>query len=147
MGLETERKYLVKDSSYRNLSFKSSVITQGYLNPDPERTVRIRIKDETGFLTVKGKNIGDTRLEFEYEIPLQDARTLLGLCDGCVVEKIRHYVNYSGFIWEVDEFQGRNASLVVAEIELPSSDVDFDVPGFIGAEVTGDPNYYNSNLS
>lgn len=89
MGLETERKYLVKDSSYRNLSFKSSVITQGYLNRDPERTVRIRIKDETGFLTVKGKNIGDTRLEFEYEIPLQDARTLLGLCDGCVVEKIQ----------------------------------------------------------
>ncbi|MDE7116430.1 MAG: CYTH domain-containing protein [Muribaculaceae bacterium] len=147
MGFETERKYLVKDESYRNLAFKSSVIAQGYLNRDPERTVRIRIKDDRGFLTVKGKNTGDTRLEFEYEIPLDDARTMLGLCDGSVVEKIRYYVNYSGFVWEVDEFQGRNASLVVAEIELPSSDVDFDVPDFIGAEVTGDPNYYNSNLS
>ena len=134
MGVEIEKKYLVKNDSYHGLAYKSSRIAQGYLNRDPERTVRVRIKDDKGFLTVKGKNRGIERLEFEYEIPLADA------------EKVRYYVKHDGFVWEVDEFKGELAPLVVAEIELPSCETSFSLPPFIGKEVTGDPRYYNSQL-
>lgn len=146
MGVEIEKKYLVKNDSYRGLAYKSSRIAQGYLNRDPERTVRVRIKDDKGFLTVKGKNRGIERLEFEYEIPLADAEAMLSLCCGKILEKVRYYVKHDGFVWEVDEFKGELAPLVVAEIELPSCETSFSLPPFIGKEVTGDPRYYNSQL-
>ncbi len=146
MGIEIEKKFLVKDDSYRRLAYKSSRIAQGYLNRDPERTVRIRVKDAKGYLTVKGKNDGDTRIEFEYEIPLKDAESMLALCSGNILEKTRYYVMYEGFVWEIDEFHGLAAPLVVAEIELPSSDTHFAIPSFILEEVTGDPRYYNSQI-
>lgn len=146
MGVEIEKKYLVKNDSYRGVAYKSSRIAQGYLNRDPERTVRVRIKDDKGFLTVKGKNRGIERLEFEYEIPLSDADAMLSLCSGKILEKVRYYVKHDGFVWEVDEFKGELSPLVVAEIELPSCETSFSLPPFIGKEVTGDPRYYNSQL-
>lgn len=146
MGVEIEKKYLTKNDSYRELAYKSSRIAQGYLNRDPERTVRVRIKDDKGFLTVKGKNRGIERLEFEYEIPLADADAMLSLCSGKILEKVRYYVKHDGFVWEVDEFKGELAPLVVAEIELPSCETSFSLPSFIDKEVTGDPRYYNSQL-
>lgn len=146
MGVEIEKKYLVIDDSYREAAYKSSRIAQGYLNKDPERTVRVRIRDDKGFLTIKGKNHGIERLEFEYEIPLADAETMLYMCSGKVIEKIRYYVKHDGFVWEVDEFKGELSPLTVAEIELPACDTVFSCPAFIGKEVTGDPRYYNSQL-
>lgn len=147
MGVEIEKKFLVKDDSYRIMAKCVSKIVQGYLNRDPERTVRVRIKDNIGFITVKGKNEGDTRLEFEYEIPLNDAKSMLKLCSGRVLDKSRYYVEFEGYVWEVDEFHGSLEPLTVAEIELPSSDTVFPVPPFIGKEVTGESKYYNSQLS
>lgn len=121
-------------------------MAQGYLNRDPERTVRVRIAGDKGYLTIKGKTEGDTRLEFEYGIPLHDAEEMLKMCEGKIVEKTRYYVPFGGHTWEVDEYAGRLKGLVLAEIELPESTHDYDVPPFCGDEVTGDPRYYNSNL-
>ncbi len=146
MGVEIEKKFLVVNDSYRRLAYDSCRIAQGYLNKDPERTVRVRIKGDKGFLTVKGKNHGIQRLEFEYEIPLEDAEAMLDLCGGNIIEKERYYVRHEGFIWEVDEFKGNLEPLVVAEIELPSCDTSFPMPSFIGNDVTGDLRYYNSQL-
>ena len=145
MALEIEHKYLVKDDSYIDMTSSHAEIAQGYLNRVPERTVRIRIAGEKAYLTVKGKNSGDVRLEFEYEIPLADAHQMLPLCEG-VIEKTRYYVEYDGHRWEVDRFKGSLAPLVTAEIELPSSDTPYSLPPFIGENVTGNPRYYNSNL-
>lgn len=146
MAKEVERKYLVIDDSYKKIATNSYEITQGYLCRVPESTVRVRIKGHRAFLTVKGKTSGCVRDEWEYEIPLSDAREMLKLSSGGVLEKTRHIVNHEGKIWEIDEFHGRLAGLTVAEIELESPDEEFAIPPFAGKEVTGDPAYYNSNL-
>lgn len=146
MSLEIEHKYLVDNDSYLELATSSVHILQGYLSRTPEAVVRVRIADDRGFLTVKGKNTGDTRLEFEYEVPLQDACQLLELCPGRILDKTRHHVPYRGHKWEVDIFHGDRNGLRTAEIELPSSDTAYDLPPFLGRNVTGDPAYYNSNL-
>lgn len=146
MGLEIEHKYLVKDDSYKAMAEQRVDIRQGYLNRDPERTVRIRTKGTRGYITVKGINVGDTRSEFEYEIPYDDARKMLEMCQGLVIHKIRWLVPFQGMTWEVDEFLDILAPLVTAEIELPHSDYPYSLPPFIGEDVTGDPRYFNSSL-
>lgn len=146
MGLEIERKFLVNNDSFKDIAISHSNIRQGYLSREPERTVRIRIKDDRGFITVKGKNSGAVRLEFEYEIPLADAEKMLGLCSGKILDKTRYNVKFGGYLWEIDVFHGLDEQLTVAEIELPSADASFEIPDFIGEEVTGNPRYYNSML-
>jgi len=145
MATEIERKFLVRNDHWRTPS--GVRYSQGYLNRDRERTVRVRIAGVRGFLTIKGRSVGASRAEFEYEIPLADAQALLALCDGPLVEKIRHLVPHAGMSWEVDEFLGDNAGLVVAEIELSSEDQAFEHPDWLGEEVTTDPRYYNSSLA
>ena len=146
MALEIEYKYLVKNDSYRLLASESVSIFQGYLSRDPERTVRVRIKGDKGFLTVKGKSSGAVRYEFEYEISIDDASKMLGMCIPPILEKIRYIVPFEGHLWEVDEFLGHKRGLVTAEIELMSADEHYLIPDFIGENVTGNPEYYNSNL-
>jgi len=145
MGLEIERKFLVRGDAWRQLV--PTYLCQGYLNRDKARTVRVRIAAESAWLTVKGASQGAVRSEFEYAIPLADARQLLALCDGPLIEKQRHLVAHAGHTWEVDEFLGANAGLVVAEIELSDEGEAFEVPEWAGAEVTDDARYFNSNLA
>lgn len=148
MAKETERKFLVTDTSYRRLAHNHEEITQGYLSTAPDATVRVRIKGSMAFLTVKTRNIGATRDEWEYPIPPGDARDMLS-APGCsaVIDKTRYYVNHGGLTWEVDEFHGRHEGLVVAEVELEREDAPYEKPPFAGDEVTGDPRYYNSTLA
>lgn len=146
MALEIEHKYLVISDEYRAMSSESVRIRQGYLNRRPEGTVRVRIKGTKAFLTVKGRTSGDTRLEFEYEVPVREAEQMLQMCDGAEIDKTRYLVRYGDHTWEVDEFHGLRQGLVVAEIELDESRHDYRLPPFVGREVTGDPKYYNSNL-
>jgi len=145
MGIEIERKFLVTGFEWQKAA--GVRYCQGYLNRDKERVVRIRLAGEKAFLTIKGKSVGATRAEFEYEIPVADAEHLLKLCDGPIVEKVRRVIVHHGDKWEVDEFFGENADLVVAEIELRSEDQAFARPDWLGEEVTNDPRYYNSSLS
>ena len=145
MGLEIERKFLVRGDAWRQPA--PTYLCQGYLNRDKARTVRVRIAAESAWLTVKGASQGAVRSEFEYAIPLADARQLLALCDGPLIEKQRHLVAHAGHTWEVDEFLGANAGLVVAEIELSDEGEAFEVPEWAGAEVTDDARYFNSNLA
>ncbi|MDE5871375.1 MAG: CYTH domain-containing protein [Muribaculaceae bacterium] len=146
MAFEIEYKYLVENDGYKVRATDVCRISQGYLCRDPERTVRVRIKDDKGFLTVKGKNHGAIRFEFEYEIGLEDAEKMLQMCVAPILEKTRYIVPFDGHIWEVDEFSGCKAGLVTAEIELTSEDEVYSIPDFIGENVTGNPAYYNSNL-
>ena len=146
MAFEIEHKYLVVNDSYRELATKKENIRQGYLNRNPDRTVRIRVMDDKGFLTVKGRNHGEHRLEFEYEIPLHDAEEILRLSEPGIVEKTRYYVPYDGMVWEVDEFHGSLNGVVVAEVEIPEVGTTYNKPSFIGQDITGDPKFYNSNL-
>lgn len=145
MAVEIEHKYLVKDESYKDAAEKCVHIRQGYLSRIPERTVRVRIKDDRGYITVKGRNSGDFRLEFEYEVPAKDAEEMLGMCEGTVLEKCRWLVPFDGYTWEVDEYVSPEFP-TVAEVELPESRHDYPIPPFAGEEVTGDPRYYNSNI-
>ena len=145
MGIEIERKFLVVGDAWR--AAPALAYAQGYLNRDPQRTVRVRVVRQQAWLTIKGANSGAVRAEFEYPIPLSDAEQLLALCDGPLVRKLRRKVEHAGHTWEIDEFQGDNAGLVVAEIELPAEDAAFARPGWLGAEVTHDPRYFNSNLA
>lgn len=145
MAIEIERKFLVTDDQWRDAP--AVYFCQGYLNRSKERTVRIRVAGERGFLTIKGANKGASRTEFEYEIPLADAKQLLTLCDGPLIEKYRRNIVHDKMLWEVDEFFGENLGLVVAEIELESEDQSFLKPDWVGEEVTEDARYYNSNLS
>ncbi|MFG6431249.1 CYTH domain-containing protein [Roseateles sp. LYH14W] len=147
MGIEIERKFLVTGDGWRAQAATQTRFSQGYLSRDPARTVRVRIAGEAAFLTIKGATQGATRAEFEYDIPLADAQALLALCDGPVVEKIRHLCPHEGVTWEVDEFLGANAGLVVAEIELESESQPFAHPAWLGDEVTGDGRYVNANLA
>ncbi len=151
MAKEIERKFLVKPGAWPKLA--GAHYRQGYLSTDTARTVRVRaMHDEAsgeqhGYLTIKGKMVGISRSEYEYEIPIEDAHELLDqLCRRPLIEKIRYRVLQSGVIWEIDEFLGENAGLVVAEIELKDADQDFVTPAWLDQEVTGDPRYANSNL-
>ena len=147
MAKEIERKYLVKDASYRESAISKRHIIQAYLNRDPKATVRVRIADDKAYLTIKGKNEGAVRDEWEYLIPTSDARAMIERCaTGRIIDKTRYIVPFGGYTWEVDEFSGELAGLTVAEIELPAEDTKFSLPSFIGDEVTGDPRYYNSSL-
>lgn len=149
MAQEIERKFLVEGDAYRALAFDSSHISQGYISSGNGRTVRVRIRDERGYLTIKGPSAdgGLSRYEFETEIALADARDLLALCEPGVIEKTRFLIRAAdGHVFEVDEFYGDNAGLVMAEIELQTPEESFEKPDFIGQEVTGDRRYYNSHL-
>lgn len=146
MALEIEHKYLIKDEKYREMATSNSHIMQGYLNRTPERIVRVRLCDDRGYLTIKGKTAHDTRHEYEYEIPAEDAREMLAMCDGHILDKTRYYVPFGGYVWEVDEFHGNLAPLVTAEIELKEATRDYPLPPFVGEDVTGRPEYFNSNL-
>jgi len=147
MGIEIERKFLVKDDSWRAEADEGMACRQGYLVAEKERTVRVRTMGTKAFLTIKGAAAGISRAEFEYEIPLPDAEALLGLCGGAVVEKMRHRVRHSDMVWEVDVFGGRHAGLVLAEIELEREDQEFEMPGWAGKEVSADPRYCNAVLA
>ena len=146
MGIEIERKYLVKDSSYKQMCCSKSDIRQGFLSRVPERTVRVRVYNDKGYITIKGKGEGASHPEFEYEVPLDDALQMLELCEPPVIVKTRYIVTYDNNRWEVDEFHGDLQGLVVAELEIPSEDYRFTLPPFIGKEVTGDPRYFNSSV-
>ncbi len=147
-GLEIERKFLVrKGDAYKRAAFSNSHIRQGYI-PADGATVRVRTRDDKAFLTIKGKSVngGMTRYEFEKEITLDEARSLLQLCKGGVIDKQRWLVKSGNHTFEVDEFFGDNAGLVMAEVELGSEDESYEKPDFIGLEVTGDRRFYNSHL-
>ncbi len=147
--IEIERKYLIKSEAYKQEAFKQTRIIQGFLNTHKERTVRIRLKGNTGFITVKGESNanGLTRFEWEKELNKQEAQSLLKLCEPGIIDKIRYEVNYKNHIFEIDEFYGDNQGLVVAEIELSSENETFEKPEWLGKEVTGNIKYYNSQLS
>jgi len=147
MGQEIEKKFLVK-GDFLPFVNKSTRIVQGYLSSVPERTVRVRIKGDNGFLTIKGigNDSGASRFEFEKEITVDEANELLKICEPGVIDKVRHLVKVEPYTFEVDEFHGENEGLTVAEIELPDENAVFDRPEWLGEEVTGDKRYYNSML-
>jgi adenylate cyclase len=148
MAQEIERKFLVKNKDFKKESFRETKILQGFLSTVPERTVRIRIKGDKGFITVKGKgnDSGTTRYEWEREISVEDAIDLLKISEPGVIDKTRFNVKSGGHTFEVDEFYGDNEGLIVAEVELNSEDEDFVKPSWLGEEVTGQVKYYNSML-
>ena len=149
MTQEIERKYLVKSDQYKALAQQAVRIVQGYLSSVPERTVRVRIYADQGFLTIKGKSneSGLSRYEWEKPIPLADAQALLALCEPGKIDKTRYLVNYQSQLFEVDEFYGDNQGLVMAELELESEQQAVAKPEWLGEEVTGDKRYYNSALT
>lgn len=147
MAKEVERKFLVTDDSYRSMATAVNHIIQGYISRRKEGTVRVRVINHRGFLTVKGANTGISRDEWEYEIPEADALEMLSkVCEGTVIEKERHLVDYGGHLWEIDRFIRPAGVKTVAEVELPSETEEVTLPPFIGEEVSGNPAYYNSNL-
>lgn len=148
-NIEIERKFLVKDDSYKALAVGKHAIMQGYICREPGKTVRVRISDDKAFLTIKSSKIyaGIARFEWEREIDVEDAKQLMQIAQPAVLEKTRWLVpEVNGLLWEVDEFHGRHAGLVMAEIELENEEQTFDKPAFIGEEVTGDSRYYNANM-
>ena len=147
MAQEIERKFLVK-GDFKPFVSKQTHIVQGYLSSVPERTVRVRIKGDKGFLTIKGKGnaSGASRYEWEKEIAIEEARELMQLCEPGVIDKTRYLVSHGDHTWEVDEFYGDNQGLILAEIELSSEDEAFEKPDWLGEEVTGYTRYYNSML-
>jgi CYTH domain-containing protein len=148
MGQEIERKFLLKNDQWRTLG-TGLRYCQGYIMTQQQgKTVRVRIAGDRGFLTLKNKSKGFSRAEFEYEIPLADAQTLLEtLCDSPLIDKIRYKIPIDPLVWEVDEFLGDNAGLIMAEVELTTETDAIAIPDWIGEEVTGDPRYYNSTLA
>jgi CYTH domain-containing protein len=147
--IEIERKFLVKDKGYREEATSKILILQAFLCADPDRTIRVRCIGDHGFMTIKGRTFGEgtSRPEWEYEIPLEEATELLSLCIADPIEKVRYQVPCGGHTFEVDEFMGVNQGLVLAEVELQTKEEDFPRPAWLGPEVTGDPRYYNSQLS
>jgi adenylate cyclase len=146
MGIEIERKFLVQNDNWRGKS-NGLRYRQGYICNHKDRTVRVRTNGTKGMLTIKGESTGMTRSEFEYEIPLTDANEIMdSMCGAYIIEKIRYRITYAGLIWEVDEFLGANAPLIMAEVELTDEDQFIELPDWIGEEVTGDPRYYNAYL-
>lgn len=148
MAQEIERKFLVKDNSFKELAYSFSRIAQGYICSGRGRTVRIRIRDNKGFLTIKGPagENGLSRYEWEKELPLDEAKELMKLCEPGMIDKTRYLVRSGKHVFEVDEFYGENEGLVVAEVELGSEEEAYEKPDFVGEEVTGDVRYYNSFL-
>ena len=148
MGIEIERKFLVTDDGWRAQVKRTERLRQGYLATNNGVTVRVRtIGDDRGYITIKAGGSALARAEFEYEVPVADAKQLLGYCRGAQIEKVRHSLDLTGGDWVVDEFRGRHNGLVLAEIELDSPTAGFDRPAWLGDEVTGDPQYYNSSLA
>ena len=146
MGIEIERKFLVEGDAWR-VGASPSRIVQGFLSRDPERIVRVRLRDGEAFLTIKGKGSGLARVEVEVAIPAEEARQLLPLCLPPLIEKTRHLVTWAGHLWEIDEFYGDNAGLVVAEVELATEDEIFERPPWLGQEVSEDFRYSNAAIS
>ena len=148
MAIEIEHKYLVIDDSYKSAAICTHKIMQGYLSDKREQTVRIRTIDEKAFVTIKGITKGASRLEYEYEIPFEDAVDMLqNVCLKPIISKTRHIVEFDGERWEIDEFHESLTGLTLAEIELPNESHQYSKPNFIGKNVTGDTRYYNSNLA
>ncbi|WP_145479625.1 CYTH domain-containing protein [Stenotrophomonas rhizophila] len=154
MGLEIERKFLVTSDAWRAAAHAVIPMAQGYVNDTAaiesgaqKASVRVRIQGDAAFLNLKSREIGHTRQEFDYPIPVEDARALLALCVGGLIDKRRHMVRHGGLLWEVDEFLGDNAGLVVAEVELEHADQPVDLPEWAGDEVTDDVRYYNLALA
>lgn len=148
MAKEIERKFLVTNTSFMSKAISSKHIRQAYLSANPDATVRLRITDGSAYLTVKGRNSGIVRDEWEYPIPVSDAEEMAThLAGGFAIDKTRYIVEHDGWKWEVDLFHGKHKGLIVAEIEMPSADCNPSLPDFIGKEVSGDPRYYNSVLS
>ena len=146
MGTEIERKFLLRDESWR-AGASGTFFRQGYLNSSKERTVRIRTAGDKAFLTVKGPAVGATRAEFEYPIPLDECNAMLDtLAEKTLIEKKRYRIKCGDLTWEIDEFFGDNKGLIVAEVELQSEGQRIDKPSWVGDEVSGDPRYFNSNL-
>ena len=149
MAVEIERKFLITSNDFKQNSYQRNYIKQGFLNSDKNRVVRVRIKDNTGFLTIKGASnkSGTSRFEWEKEIDLQEAKDLLNLCEEGIIEKYRYLVKVANHTYEVDDFLSENKGLIVAEIELDNENEHFTKPDWLGKEVTGNTEYYNSNLS
>lgn len=147
MPTEIERKFLVKGDRWRSLG-EGKPYCQGYITADSDRSVRVRIAGDEGFLTIKGKTIGSARSEYEYAIPVDHAREMLQtLCAPPLVQKTRYRVEWEGLVWEIDEFEAENQGLIMAEVELAEANQTIVFPDWIGEEVTFDPRYYNSNLA
>ncbi len=154
MGIEIERKFLVTGDGWRAAAHAVIPMAQGYINDQAamdsgaqKASVRVRIQGDAAYLNLKSRELGHTRQEFDYPVPVEDARALLTLCVGGLIDKRRHLVNHGGLLWEVDEFFGDNAGLVVAEVELTSADQVFDKPEWAGAEVTDELRYYSLALA
>ena len=147
--IEIERKFLVNSDAFKNEAFKKTRITQGFLNTHKDRTVRVRLRGDKGFITVKGisTNNGLSRFEWEKEIPKEEAKSLLKLCEPTIIDKIRYEIEVGNHIFEVDIFFGENGGLTIAEVELNFENEIFETPAWLGKEVTGDIKYYNSQLS
>ncbi|PTX44943.1 adenylate cyclase [Christiangramia gaetbulicola] len=145
---EIERKFLVSSNDFKEEASKKTLFIQAYLNTDPERTIRIRITDDKAFMTIKGKSSenGLSRFEWEKEIPLAEAKELLKICEPGKIEKYRYHINHGDHVYEVDEFLEDNHGLVLAEVELEHEEEEFKKPEWLGKEVTGNLDYYNSNL-
>lgn len=148
MAIEIERKFLVKSDDFIRMAKTAHRITQGYICAESGKTVRIRIKDEKGYITIKGKSTDDglSRFEWEKEIPLDEARQLMTLCGEALIDKTRYIVPFGRHTFEVDVFYGANKGLTLAEVELTKPDETFEIPSFLGEEVTGNRQYYNSEL-
>ena len=147
MAIEIERKFLVKEKPF-SIAKRSLKINQGYIINEKSKVIRVREKGDDYFLTIKGNNIGISRLEYDFPISKEDAKELIfHFCKTTVIEKTRHYIEHKGHTWEVDEFHGKNNGLIVAEIELESEDEKFEKPDWVGEEVTQDDRYYNMNLA
>ena len=148
MATEIERKFLVKRDTWHADPTRGTAFRQGYLSDDPARVVRVRVAGKKAFLTIKGLTVGVERQEYEYEIPVCHADILLDtMCLRPLIEKTRYQVEYDGRTWEVDEFEGENAGLIIAEIELPTTDAEISLPDWVGPEVSHDPRYFNVNLA
>jgi adenylate cyclase len=148
MAIEIERKFLLQNENWRAYVSHSVIYKQGYLSSQATSSIRVRISDKQAWLNIKSATIGTQRAEYEYEIPLADANEILAnLCLKPVIEKTRHFVTHENHLWEIDEFDGENSGLIVAEIELQSVDEFFVKPNWLGDEVTQDVRYYNNNLA
>ncbi|PMB08765.1 adenylate cyclase [Fischerella thermalis CCMEE 5273] len=146
MAKEIERKFLVKGDEWRKLA-EGSVYRQGYIATQKQATVRVRIVGSQGYLTIKGPSIHYSRSEFEYSIPIEDAQEMLDkLCDRPLIEKTRYKIGWGGLVWEIDEFEGVNKGLILAEVELNQETQKIELPPWIGEEVSEDPRYFNSTL-
>ena len=147
MAIEIERKFLVKEKPF-SIAKRSLKINQGYIINEKSKVIRVREKGDDYFLTIKGNNIGISRLEYDFPISKEDAKELIfHFCKTTLIEKTRHYIEHEEHTWEVDEFHGKNNGLIVAEIELESEDEKFEIPDWVGEEVTQDDRYYNMNLA